>query len=64
MGIPSSPVPLEPMLAQGWTQLDAARRQQAIALGAQMAVNVVTTQPDLTQQEINDVHPPEASQAP
>ena len=64
MVIPSSPVPLEPILAQVWSQLDADRRQQAIALVAQMAVNVVTTQPNLTHQEINDVHPTEAAQAP
>jgi len=56
MAIPCSSVSPEPPQAQVWSQLDAALRQQAIAVVAQMAFNFVKTQSESTQQEVRDAH--------
>ena len=67
MAIPCSRVSPEPGSAQGWSQLDADRRQQAIAVVAQMAFNFVKTQSDCAQKEVDDAHttpPSQASQCP
>ena len=64
MAMPSSHVPPEPGLAQVWRQLDAALRQQAIAVVAQMAFNLIKTQSAPSQQESDDDHPTQLNQAP
>jgi hypothetical protein len=64
MALPSSRIPPEPGSAQVWRQLDAALRQQAIAVVAQMAFNVVKTQSAPSQQEFDDDHPTQLAQAP
>ena len=52
----SSYVPPQCASAQVWCQLDTARRQQAIAVVAQMAFNVVKTQTASVSQEEDDAH--------
>jgi hypothetical protein len=64
MALPSFRVPPEPSSAQVWRQLDAALRQQAIAVVAQMAFNLVKTQSAPSQQESDDDHPTQLDQAP
>jgi hypothetical protein len=64
MAMPSSHVPPEPGSAQVWRQLDAALRQQAIAVVAQMAFNLIKTQSAPSQQESDDDHPTQLNQAP
>jgi hypothetical protein len=60
----SSHGPLQCASAQVWCQLDTARRQQAIAVVAQMALNVVKTQAASLQQERDDEHSTGFDQAP
>jgi hypothetical protein len=57
MAMPSSRVPPDLGSAQVWSQLDADRRQQAIAVVAQMAFHLVKTQSAPSQQESDDDHP-------
>jgi hypothetical protein len=64
MAMPSSRIPSEPSSAQVWRQLDATLRQQAIAVVAQMAFNLVKTQSASSQQESDDEHPTSLAQAP
>ena len=64
MAMPSSHVPPEPGSAQVWRQLDAALRQQAIAVVAQMAFNLVKTQSAPCPQESDDDDPTPLDQAP
>jgi hypothetical protein len=64
MAMPSSHVPPEPGSAQVWRQLDAALWQQAIAVVAQMAFNLIKTQSAPSQQESDDDHPTQLDQAP
>ena len=64
MAMPSSRIPSEPSSAQVWRQLDATLRQQAIAVVAQMAFNLVKTQSAPSQQESDDDHPTQLDQAP
>lgn len=64
MAMPSSHVPPEPGSAQVWRQLDAALRQQAIAVVAQMAFNLIKTQSAPSPQESDDDHPTPLDQAP
>jgi hypothetical protein len=64
MALPSSRVPSEPGSAQVWRHLDAALRQQAISVVAQMAFNLVKTQSAPSQQESDDDHPTPLAQAP
>ena len=64
MTMPSFRIPPEPGSAQVWRQLDAALRQQAIAVVAQMAFNLVKTQSAPSQQESDDDHPTQLDQAP
>jgi hypothetical protein len=52
----SSYVPPLGASAQVWGQLDTARRQQTIAVVAQMAFNVVKTQTASVSQEEDDAH--------
>lgn len=61
----SSYVPPQCVSAQVWWQLDTARRQQAIAVVAQMAFNVVKTQTaSVSQEEDDDAHAPVVDEAP
>jgi len=60
----SSERPLQCTSAQVWCQRDTALRQQAIAVVAQMALNVVKTQPASWQQERDDEHATVFAQAP
>lgn len=64
MAIPSSRFPPGASSAQVWSQLDAARRQQAISVVAQMAFNVVKTQCKPSQQESNHAPSPQLDEAP
>ncbi len=65
MAMPSSQFPPEPNSAQVWRQLDAALRQQAISVVAQMAFNWVKTQLASSQQESAHDHlTPPLAQAP
>jgi hypothetical protein len=64
MALPSFRVPPESGSAQVWRQLDAALRQQAISVVAQMAFNLVKTQSAPSQQESDDDHPTQLAQAP
>jgi hypothetical protein len=64
MAMPSSRIPSEPSSAQVWRQLDATLRQQAIAVVAQMAFNLVKTQSAPSQQESEDDYPTQLDQAP
>jgi hypothetical protein len=54
----SSYVPPPCASAQVWGQLDTTRRQQTIAVVAQMAFNVVKTQTASLSQEEDDAHAP------
>ena len=64
MAMRSSRLPPEPDSAQVWRQLDVQLRQQAIAVVAQMAFNLVKTPPASSQQESDDDHPALPTQAP
>jgi hypothetical protein len=64
MAIRSSRLPPEPDPAQVWRGLAAHLKQQAISVVAQMAFNVVKTQPMSFQQESDDDHPAQLTQAP
>ena len=64
MAMPSARVPPEPASAQVWRQLDADLRQQAIAVVAQMAFNLVKTQSAPSQQESDDDYPSQLDQTP
>jgi hypothetical protein len=64
MAMPFSRVPPEPGSAQVWSQLDADRRQQTIAVVAQMAFNWVKTQSAPLQQESDDDHLTQLDEAP
>jgi hypothetical protein len=56
MAIPSSRFPPGGESAHVWRQLDSDLRQQAIAVVAQMAFNLVKTQTASSQQEGDDDH--------
>jgi hypothetical protein len=56
MAIPSSRFPPGGEFAQVWRQLDSDLRQQAIAVVAQMAFNLVKMQTASDQQETDDDH--------
>lgn len=60
----SSHFPPQCASAQVWCQLDTALRQQAIAVVAQMAFNVVKTQAAPLQQEGDNAHSTVFDQAP
>ena len=60
----SAESPLQCTSAQIWCQLDTALRQQAIAVVAQMAFNVVKTQAASWQQERDDAYALVFAQAP
>ena len=62
--MPSSHVPPELGSAQVWSQLDADRRQQTIAVVAQMAFNLVKTQSASLQQESDDDSLTQLDEAP
>jgi len=64
MVMPSSHVPPELGSAQVWSQLDADRRQQTIAVVAQMAFNLVKTQSASLQQESDDDSLTQLNEAP
>src|SRR5438094_7240408 len=64
MAILSSRFLPEPGAAQVWSQLDADLRHRAIAVVAQMAFNFVKTQSVRAQQEADDAHTTQLSQAP
>jgi len=64
MAIPSSRFPPEIGSAQVWHQLDAALRQQAISVVAQMAFNLVKRQATSSQQEVDNELPTPLDEAP
>jgi hypothetical protein len=64
MGMPPSLFPPELGSAHVWSQLDADRRQHAIAVVAQMAFHWIKTQAAHLQQETDDAHTTQPDQAP
>jgi hypothetical protein len=61
----SSPLfPSELSAAHVWRQLDADRRQHAIAVVAQLALHWVKTHAEHAQQEADEAHTPHLDQAP
>ena len=64
MVMPSPLCPSEPSAAHVWSQLDADRRQHAIAVVAQMAFHWVKTHSEHAQQEADDARTPQLDQAP
>lgn len=63
MAMPSSRLPPEPDSAQVWHGLDAHLKQQAVSVVAQMACNVVKTQPASLHQESDEDSPAPLPQA-
>ena len=63
MALPFSPFPSGSGSAQVWSQLDAALRQQAISVVAQMAFNVVKMQSKPSHQESDHDYSPQLDEA-
>jgi hypothetical protein len=64
MALPSSPFPSGAGSAQVWSQLDAALRQQAISVVAQMAFNGVTMPSKPSHQASDHDSSPQLDEAP